>query len=433
MPKPEPLVRTLLRRLGSFLPGDPTSAPATNATLVQPRPADYHRAYPSVGITPSRVLTYLHAADAGDPRIQFELFTEMLQKWPRLRAVESTRRLALTGLDWEVTPARVVADENPRATLAQAAADHCATTLLELPALRPVLDHLASAIGFGIAVAELVWDAGRLVDLVPVPFTRLITDPREPWRLRILTADQPTAGVPLDAFPHKWIVHRPRCTPGHHFDRGLLRASVLLYLAQNLSFKDWLIYSQIAGMPVRIARFEPGMPEQDKRQLLNMLERLGTDAVAMVSKNVEIDFANPGRGDHQTYPRLQDYCNTEITILWLGQHLTTDVRSSGSRAAAEIHDRVREDLLVDDIADEAQTLRCDLLTPITRARFGPAAPVPHFQRSLVEASDTRALADTLAVAVRDLGLRVPRRWAHRALGIPEAGPADPTLNPEDLS
>lgn len=39
----------------------------------------------------------------------------------------------------------------------------------------------------------------------------------------------------------------------------------------------------------------------------------------------------------------------------------------------------------------------------------------------MEAVDTRVLADTLAVAVNGLGLRVPRAWAHRALGVPEAG------------
>jgi hypothetical protein len=32
---------------------------------------------------------------------------------------------------------------------------------------------------------------------------------------------------------------------------------VLLYVAQNLSFKDWLIYSQIAGMPVCGSGFQP--------------------------------------------------------------------------------------------------------------------------------------------------------------------------------
>ena len=99
--------------------------------------------------------------------------------------------------------------------------------------------------------------------------------------------------------------------------------------------------------------------------------------------------------------------------------LTTDLRTSGSRAAAEIHDRVREDLLVDDIADEGQSIGRDLLTPIVQARLGGDVPVPGFRRSLVQAVDTKVLVETLAVAVNELGLAVPRRWVHQALGIPE--------------
>ena len=207
----------------------------------------------------------------------------------------------------------------------------------------------------------------------------------------------------------------------------MLRASALLYLAQNLSFKDWLIFSQIAGMPVRVAQFEPGTPESDKRELLQMLESLGTDAVAAFTKNIDLKFVEAGRSGQRPYEPLQDYCNTEITILWLGQHLTTDLRGSGSRAAAEIHDRVREDLLVDDIADESQTIRRDLLTPLVRARFGDGVPMPQLRRSLIQSVDTKVLADTLAVAVRELGMKVPRRWVHRALGIPEPSGEEPVL------
>ena len=414
-----------IRALGSLLPGR-KAAVRDQQRVVRPWREDALHAYPSVGLTPARALALLHAADAGAPQMQFELFGEMLQKWPRLAAVEATRRLALTGLGWEIEPGRTAAGDAAAARLAEQAAEHCRVTLAGIERFPEALDHLARAIGHGIAVAELVWDRGRLVDIVPVPYARLVADVGEPWRLRVRTEEEPSVGVALDELPFKWIVHQPRAVPGRPFEGGLLRASVLLYLAQNLSFKDWLIYSQIAGMPVRVGRFEPGTPEADKQQLLKMLEALGTDAVAVLSKNIELQTFE-ARGGDKPYQPLQDYCNTEVTILWLGQHLTTDIRQQGSRAAAEIHDRVREDLLVSDIAAEARSLRRDLLAPLVRARFGAAAAVPQFRRSLVQAVDTKVLAETLALAVRELGLRVPRRWVHRALGIPEPAGQEPVL------
>lgn len=411
-----------IRELGSLLPSGSERKQEREqgaGRVIRPWRDDSFHSHPSVGLTPARVLSFLHAADAGSPQMQFELFGEMLQKWPRLAAVEATRRLALTGLEWEI-------EAGDSSAQAQEAAEHCRATLAALERFRDALDHLANAIGYGIAVAELVWEDSRLVDVVPVPYSRLISDPHEPWRLRVRTAEDPSVGVALDQQPNKWIVHQPQATPGRPFEGGLLRASVLLYVAQNLSFKDWLIYSQIAGMPVRVGRFEPGTPESDKQQLLKMLEALGTDAVAILSKNIELQLLE-ARGGDKPYQPLQEYCNNEVTILWLGQHLTTDLRGEGSRAAAEIHDRVREDLLVDDIGDESVAVRRDLLTPLVRARFGDGVAVPTLRRSLIQSVDTKVLAETLAVAVRDLGLRVPQRWVHRALGIPEPSGDEPVL------
>jgi phage gp29-like protein len=405
---------SILRSLGSLL--STPSGRCVRQRVIQPWRDDYTRTYPSIGLTPSRLAGLLHAADAGTPQQQFELFTEMLQKWPRLAAVENTRRLALTGLDWEL----VADDAAPDRALAEQAAEVCRATLGGLDRWRDVLNHLATAIGVGVAVAELVWESGRLVDVVPVPQSRLVADQNEPWRLRVRTEDDPAIGVALDEQPAKWIVHRPRAALGRSFDGGLLRASALLYLAQNLSFKDWLIFSQVAGMPIRVAQFDQGTPEDDKRQLLKMLEALGTDAVAALGKNIDLRFYDPAKSESRPYEPIQDYCNTEITILWLGQHLTTDMGSSGSRAAAEVHDRVREDLLASDIADESHTIRRDVLAPLVRYTLGEPAAAPRFRRSLVQSVDTKVLADTLAVAVNELGMAVPRRWVHQALGIPEA-------------
>ena len=59
-------------------------------------------------------------------------------------------------------------------------------------------------------------------------------------------------------------------------------------------------------------------------------------------------------------------------------------------------------------------------SPLVRSQLGADAPVPRFRRSLVQSVDTKVLADTLAVAVNELGMAVPTAWAHQSLGIPQA-------------
>ncbi len=414
-----------MKHLGSLLPG--TRRRASAERVVRAWRDDSLKLYPTIGLTPSRLLALLQAADGGQPQAQFELGADMLQRWPRLAAVEATRRLALTGLDWEIVPATAEGRSARERARAEQGAALCRRALARLERLREALSHLASALAHGLSVCELVWERGDPVDIVPVPHARLVGDPVEPWRIRVRTEDEPAGGPALDEQPSKWIVHQPRPVPGRPFEGGLLRASALLFLAQNLSFKDWLIFSQVAGMPIRVAQFDPGTPDADKRELLRMLEALNTDAVAVVGKNVDLRFIDAAKSESRPYAALQEYCNTEVTILWLGQSLTTDIRSGGSRAAAEVHDRVREDLLADDMAQEAASIRRGLLAPIVRSALGPDAPVPQFRRALVQTVDTRSLAETLAVAVNELGLPVSQPWVHASLGIPEPRSGEPVL------
>ena len=73
--------------------------------------------------------------------------------------------------------------------------------------------------------------------------------------LRILTADDPREG--LAPPPHKFVVHTPGAASGHPSRGGLLRATALAFLGKQYALKDWLIYAEVFGMPVRIARYDP--------------------------------------------------------------------------------------------------------------------------------------------------------------------------------
>src|SRR3972149_2849454 len=56
---------------------------------------------PRPGLTPSRLLAILKEADDGSLSAPIQLFEEMEEKDPHLYAVANTRRLALTGLEWQ--------------------------------------------------------------------------------------------------------------------------------------------------------------------------------------------------------------------------------------------------------------------------------------------------------------------------------------------
>ncbi len=395
---------------------------------IVPRKEDSVRDYPSAGLTPSRLSAILKEADNGSLSTAMELFEQMEEKDAHLFSIANTRRLALTGLDWQVVSAAEVRDGIDRGRAEEAAA-YCREVLSDMETFDEVLQHLSLAIGRNIAISEIVWDlvGGELrpVDLAPVDFTRIVFDDLD--RPRILTAEAPQDGVELS--PNKFIVHTPHSVSGHPQRGGLLRVTAMAYLAKNLSLKDWMIFAEVFGMPVRIARYEATATDDEKRELLNMLESLGSNAAGIFSRAVDLQIIEANRGTSgPPYERLMDFLNREMSKAWLGQTLTTDIAGqSGSVAASRVHEEVRKDILADDIRKEGRTIRRDLLGPIARLRFGPDAPVPFFTRRPSRPADTRELADVLDVAVNQLGAKVPLAWAHDALGIPRPADADAFL------
>jgi len=397
--------------------------------VVKTTELDRWRDYPADGLTPSQLVTILRAADAGSINQAMALFEQMEEKDAHLYSVANTRRLAVTGLRWRVVSAADVHEGVDR-TAADEAASYCREVLAYIERFDETLQHLSLAMGRNIAVAENIWESRhnelRLVDLVPISFDRLTFD--DMGKPRILTEDEPYEGIEL--WPNKFVVHTPLSVSGHPMRGGLLRVSALAYLGKHFVMKDWLVFAEVFGMPLRIARYEPSATPEEKRELLNMLQSLGTDAAGVFSKAVELQLLEAGQGKAPPpYENMCRFFNRELSKAWLGETLTVDTEGQmGVSSAAQVHNEVRLDLRKDDITKEGRTIRRDVLTPMTRLQFGPDVPVPFFHRKLDSPRDLRELADVLKVAANDLRMGIPTQWAHDALGIPMAEDGEQVLN-----
>jgi len=398
--------------------------------VVRPMDADRWRDYPADGLTPGRLVSILREADDGAIDRAMALYQQMEEKDAHLYSVARTRRLALTGLSWQVISAADVRETADRSA-ADEAADYCREALAGIEGFDEAMQHLSLALGRNIAVAENIWEyidgQLRLVEMVPVDFGRLTFDGA--GQVRVLTEEAPHDGIELP--PYKFVVHTPHVVSGHPMRGGLLRATAVAYLGKHLAMKDWLVFAELFGMPVRIARYEPSATPEEKRELLKMLESLSSDAAGIFSKAVELQLLEAGHGKTPPpYERICEFFNREMTKAWLGATLTVDTSGAGLERAAggpSIHNEVRLDLRQEDIACEARTIRRDVLTPLVRLRFGEAVPVPHFRRQLELPRDRRELSEVLGRAVNNLRMRVPARWAHETLGIPMAGEGEQVL------
>jgi phage gp29-like protein len=373
-------------------------------------------------------------------------------------AVISTRKQAIAGAELIVTPASEAAEDQRAADLVS---DFIGAGAFDLES---VLYDILDAVGKGFSATEIIWDtAGR--EWIP---KRLVwRDPRwfmfdwisgEELLVRTLRNEGPLAPIaagashyggarwssgigvdprigiqPLTAplAPFKFIVHAAKAKAGLPVRGGIARAAGWAYLFKNYVLKDWMTFAEIFGQPLRLGKYSPGATEADKQALLSAVANIGTDAAAIIPESMLIEFVETrGAGGAEVYERFCEYLDKQVSKAVLGQTLTTETPrdGGGSRAAAQVHDAVRRDIMESDARRLGATLTRDLVRPIVDLNLGPQRRYPRIALGLSADNDVKLFADMVA-ELADRGLRVGQRAVLRRLGLPEPAADEPLLEP----
>jgi phage gp29-like protein len=133
------------------------------------------------------------------------------------------------------------------------------------------------------------------------------------------------------------------------------------------------------------------------------------------------------QGSIELYENFCTYLDRQVSKAVLGQTLTTEMpREGGSRAAAQVHQAVRRDILSADARRLAATITQDLIRPIVDLNFGPQRRYPQFTLALPEDQDIKVFADIIA-ELADRGLRISQKTVLDKLGLPEPQAGEPLL------
>lgn len=377
---------------------------------------DAYRTLLAEAASPSKMSAILRRVDAGEINLLVELQMEMEAKSIQYQGLCEMRRNAVLGLDWCIEPDQDLLND----AFANEVAQYCEETLVAIPSFDLLLDHMVSAIGPNIAVTEMLWDKAEIIGFNPVPCTRLKTNDMTNMGIALRT-DVNQTGLDVATMPNKFVVFHRSWNGGFPFRRTLTHASILPFLFINLSQKDWAAYSELFGQPLRYGTAVPGATPEVLNTLKSMLEGMGSDTAGMFPEGIDIKFLQ-SQGTGETYQRQLDYANTRLAIGWLGQNLTTEISQQGSRAAAQVHNSVRRDLLKADLRAEAPCIRNQILAPMVALKFpGKEAPVPYFVRKIEGGRDLdgeQSDREIIKIA-QELELEVMTEWLYGALHIPK--------------
>jgi len=386
---------------------------------------DTWREYVAAGLTPERLATIFKEADAGDVSRQSQLFEQMEEKDGHLMGEIGKRRNAVLDIEFAVRPASEDSRDVKVAEFVQEFLDN-------MTDFDDVMVSLQDGVGKGFSGLEIHWDvsAGQALpmDLEFIEQKRfLFMDPAGYLRKTpLLLTDEHTMGMEIP--PWKMVLHRYGGKSGHPTRSGLLRVCSWWFMFKNYSVKDWVVFCEVYGMPLRVGKYDAGASKEDKDALVTAISSLGSDAAGIISKATEIEFIQGSKGSVSAdlYENLANFGNKEISKAILGQTLTAEVGDKGSYAASQTHNEVRLDLAKADTKACAATARYQLIRPIVGFNFGWDTPIPKYEPVWEEEEDLKAKSDWVA-ALLDRGVRMPVSFVNKEFNIPDPQKGEETV------
>ena len=391
-----------------YVPG--TERPGRPVIGVVARDDRYDRSstYPSNRLNPRKLAAIFKEADDGDVFRQMELFEEMEGKDTHLFSQLQTRKLAVTGLDWEIQ--EFSADPQDKAIK-----DWVEEQLKALDGFGNNMTDLLDAIGKGISFLEINWGVrnGQTVieSMDYVHQKKFFWDENDELRIR---TDEFPGGIPLPE--NKFVIHKYKARSGHPAKAGVLRVCAWMYLFKNYDIKDWVSFCEVYGMPLRLGTYSATASDEEKDALRMALIQIGSDAAGIIPAGTDIKFIESNKQSSvDIYEKLARFCDEQMSKAIVGQTLTSD--SGGSYAQGKVHNDVRQDLTEADCKSLMEPIRRDVIRPLVLYNFGPFAHVPYFKISATDTDDLKEMAE-IYKTLSDSGLEIPKSFLYRKFNIP---------------
>lgn len=403
---------------------DPYGRPISTAALKTEQAAPDLRSirrsdamHPASGLTPGRLASILRNSIEGDPERYLALAEDMEERNEHYAGVLGIRKRQVAGLEITVDAASDAAEDVEAADLVREVTDR--------DQFRDEIVDILDALGKGFSATEILWDTSE-GQWRPKAFKwrdprwfRFDDEDGETLLLRAPGQDEPLK-------PYGWITHCAKAKSGLPIRGGLARGAAWSFLFKSFSLKDWAIFVEAYGQPLRLGKYGAGASEADKDKLLRAVANIGTDFAAVVPESMAIEFIEASlTGSHELYEKRADWLDRQVSKLVLGQTATTDA-IAGGHAVGRVHDEVRADIEDADARQIAATLNRDLVRALIDLNFGPRRTYPKISIGRPDEIDTDALVKNV-VALVPMGLKVGMSTMRDHLGLPDPDPDEELL------
>lgn len=232
--------------------------------------------------------------------------------------------------------------------------------------------------------------------------------------------------------------------------RGVVRCLALESEIRTLAVRDWARWSEVHGLPIKKAFIPAQVTDDEKEDFFDDVSSMGVEGSILLPRGAteeesfDLQLLEAVGREHEGFKTLISLASDDIAIAILGQNLTSEV-SGGSFAAAQVHDRVRQDYLEADTETLSTCLREQVLCSWARFNKGneELAPFPYWDAAIPEDREKLAnVASTMSAAIPQWnaalapqGMQVDAQALAEKIGlpltaiVPTPAPALPPANP----
>jgi len=341
------------------------------------------------GMNPFRLATILRAADQGSTLDYAVLAEEIEELYPHYSSVLSKRKRQVSQLPITVKAAEDVPDGEKHADFVR--------RWLDTKVLKSALYDVLDAVAKGYSVCEIDWETKpglvrpREILYRPQRFFEVSWEDGETIWLRTDTGFEPLAR-------HKFVLHQHKFKSGQAVRSGLTRAVAFMWMFSTYTLRDWAIFCQAYGMPVRVGRYGPEASESDKRVLWRAVSAIGGDLAAIIPNSMQVEFIEAkGEKGAQVYEGRSNWLNYEVSKLVLGGTAGTDA-VNGGHAVGQEHRAAEQDVERFDADLLQNTIDRQIIAPMIAFSFGPQEAYPTIEIGRPE----EAPLDAVIAGVADL-------------------------------
>lgn len=380
--------------------------------------------YPGDGLNPVKLANILRAADMGEPRAYYELAEQIEERDPHYVGVLATRKRSVAQIDVTVEAASDDSEHVAHADMIR--------NWIDRDELADETFDILDAIGKAESWTEIIWDTSmgqwqplRLEWRDP----RWFRPDRRDMRTPMLRGGEDGNGADSPLPPFKFIHHSVKAKSGLPVRSGLARIAAWNWMFKAFTLRDWAIFAQTYGQPVRIGKFQSGASKEDRDTLFRAVANIAGDMAAIIPAGMEIEFVesgNVGPGS-ELYEKRADWLDRQISKAVLGQTTTTDA-VSGGHAVSQEHRQVQEDIETADCKGLAATLNRDLVRPWIDLEHGPQLKYPRIRIARPKREDVKGLVDNVEKLV-GMGMRVGESEMRDKLGLSDPAPDERILTP----